>query len=80
MLIVYHSVRFLTNTIMFALALYAAIYGVTYAYRLHYIVNALCAWLFLLHLSNGPFSLARLGPIVPSIFSLGCGRSTKKRP
>ncbi|KAK5175490.1 GPI inositol deacylase [Saxophila tyrrhenica] len=84
-------IRFLTNTLTFALALYAAIYGVTYAYRLHYIVNALCAWLFVLHCSDGgSLSLARW---VPSAFASACntpatstgshrgyGRNTKKRP
>lgn len=60
---------------MFGLALYAAIYGVTYAYRLHYIVNALCAWLLIIHLSHGgPLSLARFCQFVP-----GSG-NTKKRP
>ncbi|EME86366.1 uncharacterized protein MYCFIDRAFT_45451 [Pseudocercospora fijiensis CIRAD86] len=53
-------IRFLTNTLMFALALYAAVYGVTYAYRMHYLVNALCFWLFVIHLSNGPYSLANM--------------------
>jgi len=66
--------RLLTNSLMFGLALYAAIYGVTYAYRLHYIVNALCAWLLLIHLSNGPLSRARLFQYLP-----GSG-NTKKRP
>ena len=48
-----YRIRYLTNTITFVLALYAAIYGVTYAYQLHHIVNALCAWLLLLHLPTG---------------------------
>ena len=63
---------------MFALALYAAIYGVTYAYRLHYLVNALCAWLFFIHLSssNGSLSLARLSQHIPGVGS----HTTKKRP
>lgn len=52
-------VRYFTNTLMFALALYAAVYGVTYAYRMHYLVNALCCWLFVIHLSNSG-SLASL--------------------
>ena len=68
------SICYLTNILMFSLALYAAIYGVTYAYRLHYLVNALCAWLFLIHLSNGPLSLAKLSQYMP-----GSGH-TKKRP
>ncbi|KAI7718623.1 GPI inositol-deacylase-like protein [Hortaea werneckii] len=60
-------IRYLTNIALFAFALYAAVYGVTYAYRLHHLVNALCAWLFLIHLSaqsssgsgSGPFSLSQ---------------------
>ncbi|RMY96007.1 hypothetical protein D0862_08643 [Hortaea werneckii] len=55
-------IRYLTNIALFAFALYAAVYGVTYAYRLHHLVNALCAWLFLIHLSasssgSAPFLL-----------------------
>ncbi|KAI6902937.1 GPI inositol-deacylase-like protein [Hortaea werneckii] len=61
-------IRYLTNIALFAFALYAAVYGVTYAYRLHHLVNALCAWLFLIHLSASsgsgsgsvPFSLSQL--------------------
>ncbi|KAF2860451.1 GPI inositol-deacylase-like protein [Piedraia hortae CBS 480.64] len=37
---------FITNVLIFLLALYAAVYGVTYAYRLHHGVNLLCAWLW----------------------------------
>jgi hypothetical protein len=61
---------------MFALALYAAIYGVSYAYRLHYLVNVLLAWLFIIHLSTGPLSLARLSQYFPGI----AGHTPKKRP
>jgi len=45
--------RHFTNILFFALALYAAVYGVTYAYRLHTIVNILCAWLGVIHLFAG---------------------------
>lgn len=48
------STRHLTNILIFALALYAALNGVSYAYRLHHLVNALGAWLFLLHASAAP--------------------------
>jgi len=83
------SVRYITNILTFTFALYAAVYGVTYAYRLHHMVNGLCAWLFVLHLSNGPLAPAKL---VPSITDVVCrrtsagqhahgdGRNTKKRP
>ncbi|KAK0844020.1 GPI inositol deacylase [Friedmanniomyces endolithicus] len=44
--------RHLTNLSLFAFALYAAVYGVSHAYRLHHLANALCAWLFAVHLSQ----------------------------
>lgn len=34
---------------LFALGLYAAVYGVSYAYVLHHLVNGVCAWLVLVH-------------------------------
>jgi len=68
-----------TNVAMFGFALYAAVYGVTYAYRLHHMANALCAWLFAIHLSNGPLSLAKLRQYLPRSRSTG-GRNVKKRP
>lgn len=63
---------------MFGVALYAAIYGVTYAYRLHHMVNALCAWLFLIHWNAGPLSPAKLAQYVPR--TRAEGRNVKKRP
>ncbi|EKG14077.1 PGAP1-like protein [Macrophomina phaseolina MS6] len=44
--------RYFTNILLFGLAGYAAIYGVTYAYLLHHIANILCAWLVVIHLSS----------------------------
>ncbi|KAK0899514.1 GPI inositol deacylase [Friedmanniomyces endolithicus] len=44
--------RHLTNLSLFAFALYAAVYGVSHAYRLHHLANALCAWLFAVHLCH----------------------------
>jgi hypothetical protein len=64
---------------MFALALYAAVYGVTYAYRMHYAVNALCFWLFVVHLSSGPVSLAGLSECFGSPAVVANG-NVKKRP
>lgn len=49
---------------MFCFAIFAAAYGVTYAYKMHYAVNGLCFWLFLIHLSTGPVSLASLAQYV----------------
>ncbi|KKY23139.1 putative gpi inositol-deacylase [Diplodia seriata] len=47
-----NSFRYFTNILLFSLAGYAAVYGVTYAYRLHHIANILCAWLVVIHLSS----------------------------
>ena len=48
-------VKWITNMLLFVLAAYAAVYGVTYAYRLHYLANTVAFWLVMLHLfgSNG---------------------------
>ncbi|GAB7354645.1 hypothetical protein MBLNU459_g5077t2 [Dothideomycetes sp. NU459] len=49
-----HIFRILTNVLLFALAVYAAVYGVTYAYLLHQLVNGLCAWLAVVHFAASP--------------------------
>ena len=36
--------------------MYAAVYGVTYAYALHQITNAVCAWLVAVHFGNSEIS------------------------
>lgn len=42
-------IRPLTALLLSGLAVYAAVYGVTFAYRLHWIVNVICTWLVGLH-------------------------------
>ena len=49
--------RYITNLILFSIAVYAAVYGVSYAYMLHHIVNGFCAWLVAVHFSASRFSL-----------------------
>ncbi|QIX01342.1 hypothetical protein AMS68_006859 [Peltaster fructicola] len=44
--------RHITNTLTFLFALYAAVYGSTYAYRLHHLLNALSLWLSLLYFAG----------------------------
>jgi hypothetical protein len=46
------SFRWATNLLFFALAVYAALYGMTYAYRLHYIANIIALWLVVLHFAS----------------------------
>ncbi|RMZ79981.1 hypothetical protein DV738_g2953, partial [Chaetothyriales sp. CBS 135597] len=41
--------RWATNFLLFGLAVYAALYGMTYTYRLHYIANIVALWLVVLH-------------------------------
>lgn len=53
--------RYITNVMLFGIAVYAAVYGVSYAYMLHHLVNALCAWLVAVHFSGRQFSLDGLG-------------------
>ncbi|KAH8723627.1 GPI inositol-deacylase-like protein [Phaeosphaeriaceae sp. PMI808] len=38
-----------TNAFLFSIGVYAAVYGVTYAYVLHHLANILCAWLVAIH-------------------------------
>jgi len=45
-------IRTVTQLCLFALAACAALYGVSYAYYLHHVVNIFCAWLVVVHLST----------------------------
>ena len=46
--------RHVTDLSFFGLAVYAAVYGISYAYMLHHIVNGVCAWLVAVHVwGNG---------------------------
>ena len=53
-------VRHLTSVFFFCIAIYAAVYGVTYAYMLHYLVNFVAAWLVAIHSSTSSWTLAGL--------------------
>ena len=46
-------VRWMTNLLFFVLAVYAAMFGMTYAYRLHHVSNILACWLVGLHFFAG---------------------------
>jgi GPI inositol-deacylase len=52
------SLRHVTNLLLFGVALYAAVYGVTYAYMLHYLVNLVALWLVILHSAADRWSLS----------------------
>jgi glycosylphosphatidylinositol deacylase len=53
------SWRLVNNIMLFSLGLYAAVYGVSYAYVLHHLVNGVCAWLVVVHFA--PVLMARSG-------------------
>ena len=73
--------RYVTNVLFFVLAVYAAVYGVSYAYRLHHLANFICAWLVAVHFSGSEVSLQGLSQMLE-----GDGveevddRGAKKRP
>ena len=71
--------RHVTSILFFILAVYAAVYGVTYAYALHHIVNVVCAWLVAVHFYSSEVSLEGLSYILEGIDD-GNEGGGKKRP
>ena len=71
-----------TRILFFALSIYAAVYGVTYAYLLHHIVSIICAWLTALHASNSSAAAWPCGRLLFRAFEKkgGTQKSVKKRP
>ncbi|KAL9063647.1 MAG: hypothetical protein Q9157_008145 [Trypethelium eluteriae] len=72
-------VRFVSNILLIILALYAAVYGVSYAYLLHHLVNVFSAWLFGLHIADSSFSFSGLSHILDERVEDG-NNDIKKRP
>ncbi|KAK5998174.1 GPI inositol-deacylase [Cladobotryum mycophilum] len=56
-----NGLRHVTSGLLFGTALCAAVYGVSHAYIIHYLVNAVAAWLVVLHSTSGPWSLPNIG-------------------
>lgn len=57
------SSRLVTNILLFGIAIWAAVYGVTWAYTLHWAGNWLAAWLFVVHLSGRVAAPGRGHPV-----------------
>lgn len=75
--------RYITNALFVILAVYAAVYGVTYAYALHHLANFVCAWLVAVHSSSSEISLQGLSQILEGGGVSGENvddRGAKKRP
>ncbi|KAF2821125.1 GPI inositol-deacylase [Ophiobolus disseminans] len=71
------GVSLFTNAFLFSIGAYAAVYGVTYAYVLHYLANILCAWLVAIHFDVSNLSVKSLGGIAEP---MGTESDVKKRP
>ncbi|KAK7715012.1 GPI inositol deacylase [Diaporthe eres] len=50
--------RHVTSVLIFGVAVYAAIYGVSYGYMIHHLVNLVAAWLVVVHSTCDSWSLA----------------------
>ncbi|KAL8765223.1 MAG: hypothetical protein Q9209_007616 [Squamulea sp. 1 TL-2023] len=68
---------YVTSILFISLAVYAAVYGVTFAYLLHHIVNGVATWLVALHFSGSDLSLSGLTRILDGDDNSG---HVKKRP
>ncbi|KAF2154402.1 putative GPI maturation protein [Myriangium duriaei CBS 260.36] len=77
--------RLTTNALLFAIAVWAAVYGVTWAYTLHWAGNVLAAWLFVVHLSVGLAPKQQVtggvaAPVAKWVGEVRRSGSRKKRP
>ncbi|KAJ5728226.1 hypothetical protein N7493_004556 [Penicillium malachiteum] len=74
--------KHVTSIIFFAIAMYSAVYGVTYAYLLHQLANLLAAWLVGIYLVGNNFSPRRLWRIIDGdeLPSEPGSRHLKKKP
>ncbi|KAI0161644.1 PGAP1-domain-containing protein [Hypoxylon sp. FL1284] len=56
--------RHFTNVMLCSIAIYAAVYGVSHAYMLHYLVNLVAAWLVAIHMTSDSWSFAGLSSML----------------
>lgn len=56
--------RVVVPSFFFFTAIYAAIYGVTYVYMLHHLVNMAVVMLVILHMTGGTWSISRAGEVL----------------
>nr|8K9T_A Chain A, GPI inositol-deacylase,MCherry protein [synthetic construct] len=56
--------RHITSILLLSLALYAAVYGVSYAYTLHQFVNLFAFWLVMVHSTADDWSLTGLRQLI----------------
>ncbi|RAH71835.1 GPI inositol-deacylase [Aspergillus aculeatinus CBS 121060] len=74
----------ITSVLLFAIAVYSAVYGVSYAYLLHHLTNILAGWLVVIYLFGSGFSIRRLWRLVDgdegTPASAEAGSHMKKKP
>lgn len=58
--------RHCTSLLLFSTAVYTAIYGVSYAYTIHNLVNLVAGWLVVVHSTTDPWSVSGLADIFDS--------------
>ncbi|QGA19723.1 hypothetical protein EYB26_007415 [Talaromyces marneffei] len=56
---IFSRAKHITYILLFCLAGYSALYGVSYAYLLHHVANIFSAWLVIIYLASGGFSVQR---------------------
>lgn len=69
--------RHITNILLVAIAVYASMYGVSYAYVLHHLANILCAWLVAIHLDTSSISVKKITTMIQTMDPDG---QVKKQP
>jgi hypothetical protein len=67
----------LTSFLLVSIAGYAAVYGVSYAYVLHYLANILCAWLVSIHFDTSILSVKNITTMLQAVETDG---QIKKNP
>lgn len=78
---IFSRLRYVTNALLYILSVYAALYGASYAYLLHHVVNIFSAWLVLIHWSTGSFEFNRVFRLLdPGADVVEGYRDGKKRP
>lgn len=58
------------SVLFFVIALWSGVYGVSYAYTLHYLVNALALWLVAVHSTTEPWLFSGIESIVAGIAAI----------
>ncbi|KAI3332318.1 GPI inositol-deacylase [Xylariaceae sp. AK1471] len=74
------QLRHLTNILFFATAVYAAVYGVSYAYVLHYLVNLIAAWLVTIHSTADSWAIAGIKSLFAEETLSTSNRKQSKKP